>query len=254
MNIDKHSVKTMAWFRMYHEFATDPKVQMLSEADQRRFVMVLCLRCCNGDVTLHDDAVAFQLRVTVEDWQATKARLVARNLIDEDNRPVAWERRQYVSDRSNERVSRHRAAKKAACNVTVTPPESETETETDKVGHLEVAREARQADPNYEKVKAAFNGSTDRMLTDIRNFESPYGTRERAIQWLAVALDDFGLDATLAGYRMLTDDMAQGKKIRAPLALWAKSAQTMASNARQAATRDAGLTAAQRLAKLNRRF
>ena len=40
------------WFRMYHELAVDPKVQMLSEIDQRRYLMLLCLRCCNGDVTL----------------------------------------------------------------------------------------------------------------------------------------------------------------------------------------------------------
>ena len=31
----------MDWFRMYAEFATDPKVQMLSEADQRRYIMLL---------------------------------------------------------------------------------------------------------------------------------------------------------------------------------------------------------------------
>ena len=56
------------WFRMYAEFATDPKVQMMSEADQRRFVMLLCLRCSNDDVTLHDDEVAFQLRISNDEW------------------------------------------------------------------------------------------------------------------------------------------------------------------------------------------
>ena len=39
------------WFRLYSEFATDPKVQMMSESYQRRFIMLLCIRC-NGDVTL----------------------------------------------------------------------------------------------------------------------------------------------------------------------------------------------------------
>ncbi len=70
------------WFRMYHEFLTDPKVQMLSECDQRRFIMLLCMRCCSGDVTLHDEIVAFQLRITTEEWAATKARLLAVDLID----------------------------------------------------------------------------------------------------------------------------------------------------------------------------
>ena len=67
---------SMPWFRMYHEFATDPKVQMLSEVDQRRFIMLLCLKCCNGDVTLQCNEIAFQLRVTETEWQATKTRLI----------------------------------------------------------------------------------------------------------------------------------------------------------------------------------
>lgn len=71
------------WFRMYSEFAIDPKVQRLSEADQRRYIMLLCLRCCNGDVTLHDDDVAFQLRISNEDWLTTKSVLIGRNLIDD---------------------------------------------------------------------------------------------------------------------------------------------------------------------------
>ena len=75
---------------MYSEFANDPKVQRLSESDQRRFMMLLCLRCSNGDVTLHETDVAFQLRITDEQWMITKAILVERGLIDLDNKPLAW--------------------------------------------------------------------------------------------------------------------------------------------------------------------
>lgn len=107
-------MKNNPWFRMYHEFATDPKVQMLSEADQRRFVMLLCLRCCNGDVTLHDDEVTFQLRISADEWSATKSVLTSKNLIDENNHPTAWDRRQYVSDQSNSRVQKYREKRKAA--------------------------------------------------------------------------------------------------------------------------------------------
>lgn len=82
------------WFRMYGEFATDPKVQMLSEANQRRYVMLLCLRCSNGDVTLQDEEIAFQLRISMDDWMATKAVLLAKRLITEDCRPTAWDKRQ----------------------------------------------------------------------------------------------------------------------------------------------------------------
>ncbi len=100
------------WFRMYHEFADDPKVQRLSEVDQRRFIMLLCIRCRNGDETLQDEDVTFTLRITDDEWLKTKATLRDKNLIDSDNRPIAWDKRQYKSDSSTERVSKHREKKK----------------------------------------------------------------------------------------------------------------------------------------------
>jgi len=120
------------WFRLYHEFATDHKVQMLSETDQRRYIMLLCLRCSNGDVTLHVTEVAFYLRVSVEEWNATKLRLIDKNLIDDDAKPIAWDKRQYKTDSSATRVAKHRNKVKRSCNVTVTPPETETDTERDR--------------------------------------------------------------------------------------------------------------------------
>lgn len=118
------------WFRMYGEFINDPKVQMISETDQRRYIMLLCIKC-NGDVTLHDEQVAFQLRISNEEWLKTKAVLVSKNLIDNDNNPTNWDKRQFVSDSSNERVKRHREKMKQECNVTVTPPDTDTDTDTD---------------------------------------------------------------------------------------------------------------------------
>lgn len=120
------------WLRLYSEFAIDPKIQMMSEAYQRRYVMLLCLRCCNGDVTLHDSEVAFQLRISDDEWCATKAVFVSKNLINTDNKPAAWDRRQFVSDSSAARVSRHREKRKQACNVTVTPPDTDTDTEVNQ--------------------------------------------------------------------------------------------------------------------------
>lgn len=125
-----------SWLRLYAEFATDPKVQMLSEADQRRFVMLLCLRCCNGDETLRDEEVAFQLRISTDEWAQTKQRLLERRLIGEDSKPRAWNKRQFVSDSSTARVAKHRAkaatAAKRECNVSVTPPDTDTDTDTER--------------------------------------------------------------------------------------------------------------------------
>ena len=123
------------WFRLYGEFATDPKVQMMKEADQRRLIMLFCLRSCNVSVTLHDDEVTFQLRVTPDEWQATKAEFVRLGFIDEANNLLNWNKRQYISDSSTERVAKHRKNKKRQvkqpCNVSVTPPDSEPEPDSD---------------------------------------------------------------------------------------------------------------------------
>ena len=132
------------WFRLYAEFAYDPKVQMLSEAEQRRYIMLLCLRCSNGDVTLQDSEVAFQLRISINEALETKRVLLEKGLICDAWQPVAWDARQFSSDRSADRVRKHRENAKLNAsllpkkqakqrrNVTVTAPETETETETEK--------------------------------------------------------------------------------------------------------------------------
>lgn len=117
-----------AWFRMYHEFASDAKVQMMSEQYQRRLVMLFCLRC-NSDVTLQDSEVAFQLRIGEVEWGETKREFIARGFLDADNNLLNWNKRQYRSDSSAERVRKHRESKRnddvTTCNVTVTPPDTE---------------------------------------------------------------------------------------------------------------------------------
>ena len=158
------------WFRMYAEFATDPKVQMMSESDQRRFVMLLCLRCSNDDVTLHDDEVAFQLRISNDEWSRSKALFLQKGLINEDNTPTSWDKRQFVSDSSAERVRRHRENKKKAakraCNVTETPPEADTEADTDTSlsPAPETADVAQQTIAQPEELAATHKGTICRRL------------------------------------------------------------------------------------------
>jgi hypothetical protein len=126
----------MDWFRLYGEFATDPKVQSMPEVMQRRLVMVMCLRCSNVLATLHDDEIAFALRVTDADLAETKALFMRKGFIDEGWNLVNWDKRQYVSDSSTERSRRHRERKKGGvqqpCNVAATPPDTEADTEAEQ--------------------------------------------------------------------------------------------------------------------------
>lgn len=124
------------WFRLYSEFAHDPKVQMLSEVNQRRLIMLFCIRC-NGDVTLQDEQVAFQLRISMDEWLASKATFIDKNFINNDNRVLNWDKRQFVSDFSAERVAKHRERMKQSSNVTVTPPEqNRTDTEHNRTEQI----------------------------------------------------------------------------------------------------------------------
>ena len=131
----------MDWFRMYGEFASDPKVQSMSEAMQRRLMMLLCLRCSNTLVTLQDDEIAFALRISDEELDATKTLFIRKGFINDAWEISNWDKRQFVSDSSKSRVAKHRAGKKDAlknreiidvtpCNVTETPQiQNRTDTE-----------------------------------------------------------------------------------------------------------------------------
>jgi hypothetical protein len=127
------------WFRLYSEFMHDPKVQIMSEQDQRRLVMIFCMRC-NGDVTLQDIHVTFQLRISQQEWEHSKAIFIEAGFIDSDNNVLNWDKRQFVSDSSAPRVARHRALHKAVTvtksNVTVTPPE-QNRTDTEQIQNKE---------------------------------------------------------------------------------------------------------------------
>lgn len=132
------------WFRMYAEFAHDPKVQMMPEAMQRRYMMLMCMRCSNALVTLHDDEIAFHLRISAPDLAETKALFVAKGFIDEAWNLLNWEKRQFASDSSAQRVAKHRAAKKAeqkqGSNADVTLPKQDdnaldTDTDTEEQLH-----------------------------------------------------------------------------------------------------------------------
>lgn len=137
------------WLRLYSEFAHDPKIQRMSEALQRRFIMLLCIRCSNGDVTLHDDDVTFQLRISNDEWAETKAVFIEKNLIDESNNPVAWDKRQFASDSSAELVARHRAKRNNECNVTVTA-QNRTDTEQNRTEQKEQKEQKTSRAPRFD--------------------------------------------------------------------------------------------------------
>ncbi len=163
----------MDWFRMYNEFASDAKVQSMPEAMQRRLVMLLCLRCSNALVTLHDDEIAFALRISEQELAETKALFMRKGFVDESWEIANWDKRQFASDSSAARVAKHRAAKKInpqeppkeeeiPCNVTVTPQNrTDTEQIQNRTDKKELRDPAMPDAPKFEPLAALLSESVD---------------------------------------------------------------------------------------------
>jgi hypothetical protein len=148
----------MPWFRFHAEFVSDPKVQMMSETLQRRFVMLMCMRCSNDDATLHATEIAFVLRISDEELEETKAVFLAKGFIDEDWNLLNWDKRQYASDSSTERSKLFRERQKedvqraaTQCNVAATPPDTEQiQNKTDKIKTLPSDKRSAASKPERD--------------------------------------------------------------------------------------------------------
>ena len=128
------------WFRLYSEFAHDPKVQMMSEAMQRRYVMLMCMRCSNVTASLRNEEIAFQLRISDAELIETKAFFIEKGFIDDAWNLVNWDKRQFASDRDSSGAKRQKEfrerqrEKKSVTlrNAPITLPDTDTDTDTDK--------------------------------------------------------------------------------------------------------------------------
>jgi hypothetical protein len=121
-----------AWFRLYSEFAFDPKVQLLDETLQRRFLMLLCLAGAGITPTSNVSEVDFALRVGVSECEKTRSILVSKGLIDEQWFPVKWKKRQFESDTSTPRVKRFRQRHKVVTSTVTETPSEQNRTEQNR--------------------------------------------------------------------------------------------------------------------------
>src|ERR1700690_4351915 len=142
----------MPWFRLYTDFASDAKVQLLAFEDQRHFVVILCLK---GNGTLDGEAknpehreriIAKSLGLSVSAAAEARRRLDEAGLIAPDWQPLAWEKRQAQSDSSAARTRRWRANKKG-----VTPSERHGDvTVTEKIRSEENRKDQNRGESREE--------------------------------------------------------------------------------------------------------
>jgi hypothetical protein len=130
------------WFRMYTDFLNDPKMIALAFEDQRHFIGILALKSDGAldqecDEKLRDRIVAQRLWLDYATIGDVKKRLVNAGLIDSEWQPLAWDKRQFKSDKDNtaaERQRRYRESQthNALRNGTVTRPDTDTDTDTEQ--------------------------------------------------------------------------------------------------------------------------
>lgn len=97
------------WFRLYAEFSSDPVVQSLAFEDQRHFVVIMCLKCSgvlDRQITRPNRERIICRGLGLDPMAAAEVRrrLSDVGLIDQNWQPVAWDKRQFISD--NRRQSR----------------------------------------------------------------------------------------------------------------------------------------------------
>lgn len=134
------------WLRLYADFASNPVVQSLAFEDQRHFIVLLCLKC-DGTLdrpsakTVRDRIICRGLGLDPMTAAEAKRRLREVGLVDEDWQPTGWNKRQFLSDNSTDRVRKYRKNKKpgnvpetpsgSSGNNNETPPEADTEADTE---------------------------------------------------------------------------------------------------------------------------
>lgn len=116
------------WFRFYAEAMRNPKVAKLSDKDFRLWVQLLAVASENDGKIPPVDDLKVVLNRRLDHLLTGVKELLRASLIDplEDGyTPHNWNKFQYKSDTSTERVTLHRKKR----NVSETAPETEAETE-----------------------------------------------------------------------------------------------------------------------------
>ena len=119
----------MRWLRLYSDSIHHPKLLKLSDRMHRTWIGLLCIASENDGRLPSIEDCALLLRLPPERMAESLVALVGARLLDRDETGVSihnWASRQFRSDGSAERMKRHR---KRHRDVTVTPPDTESESE-----------------------------------------------------------------------------------------------------------------------------
>lgn len=197
---------SLPWFRLYTEFASDPKIQILAFEDQRHFIMLLCLKG-NGTLDTGSDSELYRDRLIARalgldpaSAAEAKRRLIEAQLIGSTWQPVKWDERQFISDYSTPRVRKYR--EKQERNVTETFPkrhETVIDQNQNRTEQNKSAKKALSAEKTAEWAELESHAKAIGFRPPIRPAESPEYYQTQMKQWEITPVSRGGGAASIEG-------------------------------------------------------
>lgn len=123
------------WFRSYADTHRNPKIARLSDKDFRLWHQMLCIAAENDGLIPPVADLKNLLRMRLDHCSEALRRFQSGGLLDAEGdsyAPHNWNERQFKSDTSTDRVRKFRQQRNVSGNVSVTPPDTEAESETEK--------------------------------------------------------------------------------------------------------------------------
>lgn len=174
-------LKKNRWFRFYPEAMRHPKIVELSDREFRMWIRLLCVACENDGFIPPLASLKRVLSVRLDHLLAFAKRLASCGLIDELEdgfKMHNWEKYQYKSDSSTERVKHFREKRNVSETFHETPPETETETEAEK----EIKRESVKANKQIAEKPLFLTATEDTFRSEIlETFEKMHVRHRRVI-------------------------------------------------------------------------
>lgn len=153
-------MKDLPWLRLYTDTVDNEKLRLLAFEDRWHYIALLCLKqqgIIDSDDDIKERLIAVKLGVQLRELDEIKRRLTEVNLITQDYQPTGWEKHQYKSDCSTNRVRKHRKNKeKKQGNVTGTLQKRKCnviDTDTDTDTDLKIKTRAHFVPPSLHEVK-----------------------------------------------------------------------------------------------------
>ena len=158
----------MPWLRLYTDTVDNEKIRLLAFEDRWHYIAILC--CMQQGILKENDnllirKLSVKLGLQLREVEEVKRRLIEVNLIDDNFIPIGWNKHQFKSDNSTDRVRKYRENKvkqngnvskpllKRKCNAIDTDTDTDTDTEQNKIKNITDKKINRFIKPSIQEIK-----------------------------------------------------------------------------------------------------